>query len=235
MLFFMPIAAVAQAPSSHEPTLPEQTRSLVVSELPSGATPPHLAASRDCAPPRDINHQIIAPAVFEFKVTTLGTVRDIVIRQSTGDNLIDEALEDCVSGWVYTPAMADGRPIEVLWMTSMNMKIQPVGSDPGVPASAVKLPVRKHREGSMWCETWHQNSDRGALLSFYVETDGSVANVSIVESSGSAKTDKDAVSCVSQRTYQPGFKNGKPTEVKLTDWLYSRAHRVYPQLDPWLP
>lgn len=238
ILLLVPIAAVGQVSKPDSAQQPDQTQSLPVSilDLPPGATPPHLSAPRDCTPPRDINHQIVAPAILEFKVTALGAVRDIVVRQSSGDSLVDRALVDCVSGWLYAPAMADGRPIQVSLRTSINVKLQSAGSNPLVlPASAIRMPVRQRREGSMWCETWHQNSDRGTLLSFYVEIDGSIKNISIVETSGDTKTDKDAVACVSQRAYEPGSKNGKPVEVRMTDWLYSPRYRQYPRLNPWLP
>jgi TonB family protein len=58
------------------------------------------------------------------------------------------------------------------------------------------------------------------LLAFYVETDGSVTDASVIQSSGNADIDADAVKCIGQRHYRPATQKSKPVRFRLTEALY---------------
>ena len=51
------------------------------------------------------------------------------------------------------------------------------------------------------------------LLAFTVTTDGSVANITVANSSGSERLDSAAVSCAASWRYKPAIEAGKPVSV----------------------
>jgi len=232
VLLFAPMAALAQNMIPAPDQLPQSDEPPAVSilDVPVGATPPRSSGPPHiCMPPDGyIVHELVGPTIIEFKVTNQGTVRDPVLRQSSGDWSIDLASMTCVAGWLYTPAMTKGRPLEVSLRQSINwntmvLRGEPPPADQAIAAEPIHLPGRNYRPS--WCETWRHNSEKGVLLGFYVGVDGSVKSVSIIQSSGDAATDKDAIDCVSRRSYDPARQYGKAIEVRLTDWLYEPGHR----------
>jgi len=53
--------------------------------------------------------------VLAFRITTIGTVKDIEIAKSSGYDRLDAASVICVSRWSYIPATAHGRAVETPW------------------------------------------------------------------------------------------------------------------------
>lgn len=54
-------------------------------------------------------------AIVGFRITSVGTVKDIAIVKSTGSVRLDLATALCVSHWTYRPASVNGQNIEVPW------------------------------------------------------------------------------------------------------------------------
>lgn len=229
-----PMVALAQNIIPAPDQLPQSDKSPAVSilDLPAGATPPRSSGPPHiCMPPGDVYyivHKLVGPTIISFKITMEGTVRDPLLRQSSGDSSVDLASVTCVVSWLYSPAMANGRPLEVsltqsIDWNSMVLRGDPPPTDRAISAEAIHLPVITSYQPSS-CEAWHHDSGSGVLLAFNVDMSGRVRDVSIIQSSGDSATDKDATECISRRPYQPAFQHGKALEVRLADWLYWPRH-----------
>jgi TonB family protein len=198
--------------------------------LPPSVVPPRISAPYPCTFPHSaVYEHPTRPTVVTFTVTAQGRVTNASIVQSSGSGVVDEAVRNCVSGFIYAPAMHDGAPIDVSWAYEYNLTITGFRAPPALPPDApqgtkfVMMPVEIYRSGvtsEVGCESWHQNAPRGVLVAFDVEPDGSVKNASVAQSSGDAAVDKDAVDCVSRREYKPATRDGEPVEIRLTAELF---------------
>jgi len=61
--------------------------------------------------------------VVSFRITTLGTVKDVEVAQSSGHDRLDLAAVQCVTRWTYKPATAGGRPVDTPWKTRIVWKL----------------------------------------------------------------------------------------------------------------
>ena len=93
--------------------------------LPSSVTPPHAEAGGKCSSrvrghpkPSELNNTVLS-----FEIDIDGTVKDVVIEQSSGDDCVDKAAANCAAtGWHYKPAMQNGQPVAVMWRVSINWR-----------------------------------------------------------------------------------------------------------------
>ena len=196
--------------------------------LPPSVVPPRLAAPSPCRFPRAAYFEHpTRPTVVTFTVTSQGRVANAAVAQSSGSSVVDDAVRDCISAFIYAPAMRDGAPTDISWaweysLTVSKGRVPTPAPPPDAPPGTkfVMLPVQKYRSSIGDCERWHGSAPHGVLVAFDVETDGSVKNASVAGSSGDAATDKDAVECVSRRSYKPATRDGEPVEFRLTALLY---------------
>jgi TonB family protein len=209
----IPSIAWAQA-SSPSPTAPPTSASPAGLTPPAPSGPPHTCGD----PPVAIRGHATGSTIVAVKVTTAGTVKDAVVAQSSGFSQLDEAARLCVLGWLYTPAMQNGKPLESIDETIFDWRERPAAGSPR-PGNFVSFPVWKSFEG-MGCELWHQGAIDKVELAFDVGIDGSVKDVSLLKGSGNPSIDKDAVDCVAKRVYAPGTQNGEPIEVRITATMY---------------
>jgi TonB family protein len=148
-------------------------------------------------------------------------VENAAIAQSSGSSELDDEAKLCVSGWLYTPAMKDGRPIASWNKVTISWEGRGEGSAKAAqePARRITFPIWKSFRG-ISCELWHQSTPNKAELAFDVEIDGSVKNVALIKSSGNPSIDKDAMDCIAKRIYKPGIQNGQPIELRITTRMY---------------
>jgi TonB family protein len=228
-LVLIPNLAVAQSGVPNSAGLPNSapTASASPRDLQLDTVPPHVAGPIPlCSPPFHVDQHVTGSTIVSFKIAKDGTVEDIAVQRSSGAVAVDEAAKSCVAGRIYKPAIRNGQPVEFPtaaqfeWKPALRSEMPP--SDPSLAARVISFPVRKDRHDS--CELWH--AAKAVLLSFYVEPDGSVKNVTILQPSGDAAIDKDAIDCVSGRAYKPAMRDGQPIEIRLTARLYS-ATRFY--------
>jgi TonB family protein len=145
-----------------------------------------------------------------FHITETGDVRDIEIAQSSGNDALDSAARQCARNWLYHPALLNGKPIEatwkaqVVWKTPIAPPLPEIVRDcaPADPASAS-----------------HPATQRTVNLSFNVEPDGTVKNVTIIRSSGDTELDSVAVACLKARLYKSPVLSGEPTEIATSTSL----------------
>ena len=55
------------------------------------------------------------PVLLNFTVEADGTVKDVMIVQSSGEGSLDNLAVDCTTQRHYTPAMRNGQPVKVRW------------------------------------------------------------------------------------------------------------------------
>lgn len=195
--------------------------------LPSSVVPPRIAAPYPCRFPHSVAYaHPTGPAVVTFTVTAQGRVTNASVAQSSGSGVVDEAVRDCVSGFIYAPAMRDGAPIDISWAYQYNLTITRSRLPPAAPPDApvgtkfVMMPVQQYRSSVGDCERWHGDAAHSVLVAFDVEPDGSVKNASVAGTGGDATIDRDAVDCVSKRAYKPATRDGKPVEIRLTAEMF---------------
>jgi protein TonB len=59
-----------------------------------------------------------------FQITTEGSVKNVVVTQSSGSEELDQAAIECTGSWTYRPAQKDGHPIEIAWRADVNWTLQ---------------------------------------------------------------------------------------------------------------
>lgn len=197
--------------------------------LPPSVVPPRLEAPYPCRFPHSVVYEHpTGPVVLTFTVTAEGHVANIAVAQTSGSDTVDEGARACIANWVYAPALRDGAPVDEPWATQYNFTLTtshlPLTRPPeGTPGkNFVMMPVRKFSLGdsATGCDAWHKDAAHGVLVAFDVEPDGTVKNASVAQTSGDAAEDKDALACVSRRTYKPATRSGEPVEIRLTASLY---------------
>jgi TonB family protein len=233
VLLLVTTSAVAQQPQTEAAPsgvpAPDSVEHYLPS-LPPSIVPPRIMAPHPCTFPHSAlyDHPTM-PAIVTFTVTANGQVTNPSIARSSGSSHVDEGARECITKWVYAPALRDGIAVDQTWATEISLTITTRSGLPQPPPDApqgskfIMMPVEKYRatvSGIAGCQLWHPNAARGALIAFDVEADGSVKNASVAETSGDPAIDKDAVDCVSQRVYKPATRDGEPIEIRLTAALY---------------
>lgn len=133
-----------------------------------------------------------------FKIATDGTTREVTVRQSSGNPSLDEAAVECASAFRYKPATREGIAVEVDWESRISW----------VHALPV-APLFEHR-----CEAkpMHMDVAMNAAVTFRIATDGTVRNVSLLQSSGDPDFDAGIEKCVTAWAYT--FRDGQKREME---------------------
>lgn len=176
----------------------------VTNKPPSGLQQPaHQAATpvsvgrphtcNDYYPPDAEKAHSEGRALVGFTVTALGTVKDVIIKGTTGDVDLDAASVTCVSQWLYKPAMKDGVPVDVPWLANVvwktNLPLMPAAPfKPCKEFTNATAEVLKGISGSSW-------------IAFQIMQDGSVKPTRIISSSGNDDLDRAATRCIGARRY----------------------------------
>ena len=63
-------------------------------------------------------------AIVAFRITTIGTVKDVTVVRSTGFERLDLATVECVTRWTYIPAVVDGQKVETPWKAQIVWKLK---------------------------------------------------------------------------------------------------------------
>lgn len=88
---------------------------------------------------------------------------------------------------------------------------QKVQTAPPPPVSSPASVGRPHSCLTVYPETAIRLNEEGTTtLSFQINTDGSVSNVQVANSSGHQDLDEAATSCVTHWKYKPAMQNGQP-------------------------
>jgi TonB family protein len=132
-----------------------------------------------------------------FRVLPDGSVADVSVVTSSGQDTLDTAVRACVATWRYRPAKRQGQPVE--------SRIQ---SDAG-------FYVGKSHVCLLSDQQWDKLKTLSgvARVRFTVTDDGHTANAKLGSSSGNKELDRATVDCVSAWRYLPAHKDDKPVAV----------------------
>lgn len=213
--------------------------------VPPGVVPPRASGLHVCREPPYLD-DVGGITVLTFTITPQGTVADSTVVRSSGFPSFDELARDCVYAWLYSPATKDGHPISFQTAVGVGSLVKLPDEPPVRGASVVEFILTGHNKGALeqqagassnaslasnlvqgpartnWhysCESW-QYHNNGVLLAYNVDPEGSVKDISVLNSSGNAEEDADAIKCIAKRAYRPAMQNGRPVEVRLTERLY---------------
>jgi len=76
-------------------------------------------------PDKPVNMGTVGVLIVDFKITVEGTVKDLTIKQSSGNDAYDRAVAACVAQYRYTPATDNGQPVEVPGRVKFDMNNSP--------------------------------------------------------------------------------------------------------------
>lgn len=89
----------------------------------SGKNPVSVGPLHICAqyyPDAAIRQRLQGIVKLHFVVAVEGTVRDVVVKETSGSDILDQAAVTCAKGWNYKPATdSDGKPIAVDWAANV--------------------------------------------------------------------------------------------------------------------
>jgi TonB family protein len=150
-----------------------------------------------------------------FKIAADGTVKNVTIVKSSGNDDLDAAAAGCAGRWTYKPVIRDGVAVEVPWRAMVEWKLH-----------ATDAEMRP-------CARYHAvtpellNGIGGVTkVSFRIMPDGSVKQPEIVDSSGNAELDQAALRCIADRHYNTQraviSDTGVPKDARV-DWRVDTA------------
>jgi TonB family protein len=142
----------------------------------------------------------------QFTVGVDGLTHDITVYASSGYADLDQAAATCASGWLYKPAMQNGKPVAVLWRANVVWKAPAIIPPVGYDRSA-------HQCASASGLSGNQSEALESSLSFWVDADGNVKALRVLQSSGDKEFDAALLKCVSSWTYTPATRNGVAVRV----------------------
>jgi len=110
-----PPASPPQAPSAAMPSMPGQNPPLPQS-MPQ-SVPAKRIENHACKSSHTPVNLARIPAegttTLSYRIGTDGTVKDVAVTRSSGIDALDKAAAECVATWRFSPAMQNGKPVEV--------------------------------------------------------------------------------------------------------------------------
>lgn len=194
-IFLIPAFAFAQ------PSPPPPPRT--AHPEPAGA--PHLCL--EAYPPEAVATHSEGIATVAFVITKDGSLREVRIEKSSGNDSLDAASIRCVETWKYRPVVRDGEAIELAWRAEVKWEITPDDA-PAVPDLQFAEPPRNCLE---YYRVPAQQLPRAkATVLRIVVYEGSVRQTFLLQTSGYAVLNDQAAECVKTWRYIPLMKDGRP-------------------------
>lgn len=104
-----------------------QNAALQPSTKPQAIGEPHICSKY--YPQEERKKHIAGTITLKYRITQTGTVTDISIIKTSGNNALDAAAMECVSHWLYKPATINSEPISVDWKTWVIFALKPLEKD----------------------------------------------------------------------------------------------------------
>ena len=169
----------------------------------------------------------------QFVISKKGTVKDVKVVKSSGNELLDnEALRVVSMSPAWIPGKVEGKPVDVLFTFPVVFKLQGEGNESaGEPVAFAVVeqkptfmgnePVQFTKwvfEQLKYPEEAIKNQVQGRVtLQFTIAKDGIVKDIIVAKSSGSQILDDEAVRIVSMSPqWEPGKQGGEPVDVRFT-------------------
>ncbi|HTQ15469.1 MAG TPA: energy transducer TonB [Rhizomicrobium sp.] len=169
---------------------------VVAPQLPDDVTPPKRIGGGSC--PMKIAKAI---AVVAFTVEPDGSVKYPDLMATTGYRDLNDIAKNCVSGWIYKPAMKDGKPVEVRKIVIFQFY------NLGPPSIWVPPPA----DGAPHvCTARTPSTGKSIGMIVSLRDDGGIRQITILHPSGDPAFDAYAVTCVETWRYQSPASTGSP-------------------------
>jgi TonB family protein len=177
---------------------------------PASVGRPHICPVQKFYPPQAMVEHAEGITKLNFTIMADGTVANLSVAESSGDDRLDQASLICARDWVYKPALQNNVPVAVPWKTMVQWLAGPRTLQ---PSGAFIIPVATGP--AHVCHPVAKTNDPlpGVALTFNVEPDGRVTNVTAQTPSGDADFDASAIACVSSWRFRPPLIDGKPGEI----------------------
>ena len=158
-----------------------------LADAPPGTTPvstglPHVCADR--YPMRALAVHAQGMTVLAFVVASDGSVKNITVSQSSGNDDLDGAAAACARTWRYHPATRDGVAVDLPWKATVEWKMGRADILPPPRDCARFVPAGVTAAAGV------------TKVSFGLNDDGSTRKLSVAESSGNDALDQAALSCI---------------------------------------
>jgi TonB family protein len=179
-----------------------------LSDAPMPVGPPHICPS-DLLPADGLIVTSGRVTSMFFHVATDGTVRDVVVNGSSGDDRLDQLAVKCVSQWRYRP-----HPYELLWGTTTRI---PFNVEDTMPMTEfISRPrLANPQDVCPRPASIQERPSADTVLILDVQPDESVKNARVWQSSGSKPLDDYAVTCVSAWRFMPAVQAGHPVKATI--------------------
>lgn len=160
--------------------------------VPLGA--PHMCLQ--LYPPEAAAAHIEGTAKVAFVITKEGRVRDVVISESSGNALLDEASVRCASEWLYRPEIKDSEAVERPWQAIVKWIISDTETDELTFAEPPRDCIKYYPIPAK------QLPHAGPTVLEITVYNGEVIRVVQIKSSGYAALDEQAEQCVRSWRYR---------------------------------
>jgi TonB family protein len=164
---------------------------------------------------------VVERTLLDFHVGADGQIKDIVVLDSSGNTVLNDAAVRCLSGWHADPAEANGAGnlrAHIIWSVPSNntgwAATHPIGT---FTVSRINS-----------CDGLYPDDERKARIGgktyvkFHITTEGNVSSPEVVTSSGDSGLDQAAIGCVEHWRYQPAMQNGQAVGSEkevVVDWI----------------
>lgn len=146
-----------------------------------------------------------------FVVATDGSVKNIKVKDGSGNKDLDDASVQCVTYWRYLPVVKDAGPIELPWEAAIDWRME---DSPGIRLANECLVSRK-----MSAITPHAAG--ATQIGFHVIASGRALYANVISSSGDKVLDAAAVTCTENGFFDVSFltvpPGGLPAHLEF-DW-----------------
>jgi TonB family protein len=173
--------------------------------------PPHVCAQR--YPARAIAVHAEGMTVLVFVVASDGSVKNVKVSRSSGNDDLDAAAVACAETWRYHPATRDGTAVETPWQASVAWKMGRADILPPPRDCAKFIPAGVTAASGV------------TKVSFGLNDDGSTRMQRVAESSGNDALDQAALGCITAMKLHLTTK-APPSFFRITsdiDWAKELA------------
>lgn len=159
-----------------------------------------------------------------FHIMPAGTVSNVVVTKSSGNENLDDAAKICVRTWRYAPVLKQGTAVEASWSAEVEWQVKAI-------APIGPLPVLVEQDAACQHYPWWAKKDHiegNAKLTFTVAPDGSVGGIVVDKSSGNGELAGAALQCLKSQKYRPhsGGDTPKAAHAVVTWSTLGRPYSV---------
>ncbi len=153
------------------------------------------------------------PTSVFFHIATDGSIRDIVVSNSSGSDPLDQLVVKCISQWRYEAPLRNGEPMEMLWGTTIRIPF--VAGDKMSRSEFIYSPIEIESSNTCHQPASAEKAAADTVLVLEVQQNGKVTNPRVWQSSESKSLDDYALSCATSLQFRPAIRDRLPVTVTI--------------------